>query len=205
MIIVIGGAAFDEVKIEAFDFAMVDHQNADMADAPPNGHASAQALRLAPEKIDAIIEMLQRSGLAVSALMCGQGLKQHTNAINRRLSELQLERAPADTRVSSRTQFACAAAQALALIISHHSGARDSLCLRSRFNGSERGQRRAHPVRSVCRCNACQLAAAGAAVMNCARLIYVVFFHHALAHRVRCLIHSFQFLTSSALQQVSYR
>ena len=106
MTIVIGGP-FGEVKVEGFTFAIVDSQNGDIADAPPNGHASAQALTLAPEQIDATVHRLQRSGLVVAAVMCGQGLKQHSAAIHRRLADLQLAREPAGAQVSCAPNNAC--------------------------------------------------------------------------------------------------
>ena len=99
MTIIIGGP-FGEVRVEAFDFAIVDHQNGDIADAPPNGHASAQALAVVPEQIDATVYMLQKCGLVVAAVMCGQGLKQHSAAIHHRLAGLQLAREPAGAQVS---------------------------------------------------------------------------------------------------------
>ncbi len=99
MTIVIGGP-FGEVRVEAFDFTVVDSQNGDIADTPPNGHASVQALTMVPEQIDAVAHMLHRSGLVVAAVMCGQGLTQHSAATHRRPADLQLAREPAGAQVS---------------------------------------------------------------------------------------------------------
>jgi tetratricopeptide (TPR) repeat protein len=73
--------------IECMDFVMVDNQNADMADQPPNGHASPLALEHAPMRIGVFIHDLAEYELQTVAVMCGQGLTQHVAYIERKLRE----------------------------------------------------------------------------------------------------------------------
>ena len=75
-------------KIECIDFVMVDHENGELADAPPNGHASPTALRRAPPLIGKCIHELQGGfDLQVVALMCGQGLTEHVDLLDKSLKE----------------------------------------------------------------------------------------------------------------------
>ena len=71
-------------SVEALEWEMVDHSHAEMADAPPNGHASKQALKYVPILIAKIVhELTVDAGFEVVAVMCGQGLTQHTKLVDR--------------------------------------------------------------------------------------------------------------------------
>ena len=72
-------------SIECMDFQMVDHVNGEIADKPPHGHASAQALRYTPPVIAKFINELAQWELQTVALMCGQGLVDHVDRIDAEL------------------------------------------------------------------------------------------------------------------------
>ena len=74
-------------KIECLDFMMVDHENGQLADAPPNGHASPVALRRVSPLIAKCISELEHEDfeLRVDRLMCGQGLTEHVDLIDESL------------------------------------------------------------------------------------------------------------------------
>ena len=74
-------------RIDALDFYMVDTENGEIADAPPNGHASELALARTPYLIGKIIEELELFGLTTKSVMCGQGLTEHVRLINEKLKE----------------------------------------------------------------------------------------------------------------------
>ena len=72
--------------IECMDFRLVDHENAEIADQPPNGHASAAALEHAPTVIAKFIwELAHGWGLTTVAVMCGQGLVEHVDYLDAQL------------------------------------------------------------------------------------------------------------------------
>ena len=64
---------------------MVDNRNGEIADQPPNGHASPKALKNAPIIIGKFLSELQQWGLTTVAVMCGQGLVEHVDYIDQQL------------------------------------------------------------------------------------------------------------------------
>ena len=73
--------------VECMDFIMLDDKNGDLADMPPNGHASAQTLAHAPMRIGVFIEDLAQWSLRTVAVMCGQGLVEHAEHVEEKLKE----------------------------------------------------------------------------------------------------------------------
>eukprot|EP00756_Hemistasia_phaeocysticola_P056814 Hpha_TRINITY_DN33458_c0_g1::TRINITY_DN33458_c0_g1_i1::g.707::m.707 len=74
-------------KLDCLDFHMVDHENADIADMPPNGHASPASLKRVPQVIGQFIIELEEFGLKTVSVMCGQGLTEHVKLIKRELKQ----------------------------------------------------------------------------------------------------------------------
>lgn len=71
--------------IECMDCAMVDTKNGAMADQPPSGHASPDALERAPILIGKFMTELLQYELTTVAVMLGQGLVEHVDYIDERL------------------------------------------------------------------------------------------------------------------------
>ena len=82
-----GGAVW--CVVVAVDVQMVDTDNADIADQPPHGHASAQALEYAPIVIGKYIHELASWELQTVAVMCGQGLVEHVDYIDQKLKAVR--------------------------------------------------------------------------------------------------------------------
>lgn len=85
MLSLVYGNGMETREVQCMDFYMVDHQHAEIADRPPNGHASPQALTHAPMRIGVFIEELKAYDLVTVAVMCGQGLTQHVDLIKEKL------------------------------------------------------------------------------------------------------------------------
>ena len=59
-----------------------------MADAPPDRHASERALATVPHLIGKLIEELEEvAGLTTMSVMCGQGLTEHVQLIDQKLTQ----------------------------------------------------------------------------------------------------------------------
>lgn len=69
------------------DFIMVDTQNGELADRPPNGIASKKSLEIAPSMIGKYIADLADFGLEAVSLMCGQGLVDHAELVEAKLKQ----------------------------------------------------------------------------------------------------------------------
>jgi len=74
-------------EIQCMGFQMLDSANGEIADKPPNGHASEAALRLAPVAIGKFIVELEQWKLRTVAVMCGQGLFDHVPLIDAGLKQ----------------------------------------------------------------------------------------------------------------------
>jgi hypothetical protein len=78
-------SSFKMGNILAAAFIMTDADNGEMADRPPNGHASQRTLTHAPPLIHNFIEKVERRGLSVKTVMVGQGLFDHHALVRERL------------------------------------------------------------------------------------------------------------------------
>ena len=81
------GGLFGGCNIECMEFTMADNRNGDIADQPPNGHASKTALEHAPMLIAKCIGDLMEYDLTTVSVMCGQGLIDHTELIREKLGQ----------------------------------------------------------------------------------------------------------------------
>ena len=85
MLSLVYGNGMENREVQCMDFYMVDHEHAEIADQPPNGHASPQALQYAPMRVGVFIEELKGYDLQTVAVMCGQGLTEHVDLIKEKL------------------------------------------------------------------------------------------------------------------------
>ena len=74
-----------QILVECLEFQMADHENGDMADAPPNGQASQSSLKHVPILLAKCIADMQQYQLETVSVMCGQGLTEHAQMIQAKL------------------------------------------------------------------------------------------------------------------------
>ena len=77
----------EQRRLDCLDFYMVDTEHGELADMPPDGHASEQALRYTPHLIGKFIEELEDYGLTTVSVMCGQGLTEHVRQVEQELKQ----------------------------------------------------------------------------------------------------------------------
>ena len=86
MLSLVYGSGAENREVQCMDFYMLDHEHAEIADQPPNGHASPLTLKHTPMRIGVFIEDLKEHDLKTVAVMCGQGLTEHVDLVKKKLA-----------------------------------------------------------------------------------------------------------------------